>query len=456
MPKTIDLSEAEAFLAANADASAVDLLVPDGSGIMRGKRLARDGVKKLYSEGVRLPGSIFALDVVGDDVEAAGLRWREGDADRICRPVAGTLRPVPWHPRPLGQVLLTMFEEDGRPFYADPRQVLAGVLERYRADGLRPVVAVELEFYLLDRNPAPDGRPQPPISPATGERERGTQALNLSALAEFDGFFAAVDEAAGAQGLPVEGAVKEASPGQFEVNLKYSDDALAAADQGVLLKRLLRGVAGKAGFDATFMAKPFAEAAGSGLHIHMSLLDAKGRNIFDDGTERGGDSLRHAIGGLKASMPESMAVFAPNANSYRRFQEGSYAPTAPLWGYNNRTVALRVPAGAASARRVEHRLAGADANIYLTLAAVLAGAHDGLKRRLDPGPATTGDGYAASQRSLPESWGEALKAFEAGGILSDYFGDDFRRLYAICRRGERQRFRAQVSALEYEWYLRSI
>ena len=456
MSPKLQSAEAEAFLSAHPEISGIELLVPDSSGIIRGKRLAREGLLKLYEEGVRLPGSIFALDCTGADVEEAGLQWEEGDADRVCWPVAGTLKPVPWHKRPLGQVLLAMSEEDGRPFFADPRQVLSRVLDRYKADGLTPVIAVELEFYLIDRELTPEGRPRPPVSPMTGLRERAMQTYGMARLSEFDEFFASVETAAAAQGIPADAAVSEAAPGQYEINLKHVADALAAADHGVLLKRLIKGVAADVGFDATFMAKPFADQAGNGLHIHFSLLDRNGRNLFDDGTDQGSDRLRHAIGGLAESMGESMAILAPNANSYRRFQTGSYAPTAAAWAYNNRTTALRIPSGNGMARRIEHRVAGADANIYLVVAAVLAGAHYGLTQRIDPGPPITGNAYEKVDSTLPTTWHDALRAFDEAEVLPDFLGPEFCRVYSTCRWAERRNFHSVVSNLEYEWYLRTV
>jgi glutamine synthetase len=449
-------SEAEAFLAEHPQITGIELVMPDNNGIVRGKRLAREGLLKLFEEGVRMPGSLFALDSTGADVPEAGLQFDQGDPDRICWPVAGTLRAVPWHARPLGQVLLTMHEEDGRPFFADPRQVLAGILERYRARGMTPVVAVELEFYLIDKQLMPDGRPLPPVSPATGQRESGVQAYSMAAMSEFDEFFANVEAAALAQGLPADAAVSEAAPGQYEINLKHSPDAVAAADHGVLLKRLIKGVAADVGFDATFMAKPFATEAGNGMHIHMSLLDDKGRNLFDDRSDRGSDMMRHALGGLMGTMSESMALLAPNANSFRRFQEGSYAPTAATWAYNNRTTSLRIPSGGGSARRIEHRVAGADANVYLVVAAVLAGALHGIEQRIDPGPPITGNAYEKAERSLPDTWSDALVVFDEARILRGYFGEDFCKVYSECRWAERRKFQSVVSSLEYEWYLRAV
>jgi glutamine synthetase len=456
MSSDVSIGEPEAFLAAHPDTGEIELLLPDNNGVIRGKRLAADGLVKLYRDGVRLPESIFALDITGDDVVEAGLLWEQGVADRVCRPVPGTLCPVPWHRRPMAQALLTMHNDDGSPFFAEPRQVLARVLERFAGAGLTPVVAVELEFYLIDRERSPDGRLLAPISPLTGLRQKGIQSQSLAALEEFDDFFAEVTTAAAIQGLPVEGAVSEAAPGQYEVNLNHVGDALAAADHGVLLKRLVRGVAGRAGFEATFMAKPFANTAGNGLHLHVSLLDGDGRNIFDDGGERGTDALRHAIGGLAATMTESMAIMAPNANSFRRFQTGGFTPAAPSWGYNNRTVALRVPGGEARARRIEHRVAGADANVYLVAAAVLAGIHHGIVGRIDPGPPIAGNSHDGTERTLPDSWADALRAFDAARILPDYLGLEFCRVHSACRWAERRKFEAAVSPLEYEWYLRTI
>jgi len=448
--------EVARFLSANPDITGIELLVPDGNGVIRGKRFAREGIDKLYREGVRFPGSIYALDITGEDVEEAGLVWDRGDADHICWPVPGTLKRVPWHTRPLGQVLLSMYEENGTPFYADPRHVLKRVLDRYDADGLTPVIAVELEFYLIDPELTPDGRPQSPRSPRTGIRESGIQVLSMASLSDFDEFFASVEAAAAAQEIPAEAAGSEAGPGQYEVNLKYSPDAMKAVDQGVLLKRLIKGVAGDVGFDATFMAKPYADQAGNGLHIHMSLLDGDGRNVFDDGTTRGTDRMRHAIGGLQATMGEAMALLAPNANSYRRFQEGSYAPTSTAWAYNNRTTGIRIPSGGGLARRIEHRFAGADANIYLVVAAVLAGAHHGLTNALAADEPIEGNAYVKAESSLPDTWNDALFAFDEAKVLPDYLGREFCKIYSEGRWAERNKFHSVVSTLEYDWYLRTV
>ena len=248
-----------------------------------------------------------------------------------------------------------------------------------------------------------------------------------------------------AQGLPVEGVSSEASPGQLELTLHHRANALQAADDAVAFKRAAKGVARTLGCEATFMAKPFQDTAGSGMHIHMSMMTLEGANIFQSDAAEGTPALSHAIGGMAATMDQAMAVLAPNANSYRRYVARSYAPTAPIWGVNNRTVSLRIPVGSAASRRVEHRVAGADANPYLALAVVLAGAHHGLTHRIDPGPATTGDGYAAAAKSgakLPTDWVAALDRFDQSAVMRDYLGDAFVELFVTVKRTEQERFSA--------------
>jgi len=456
VPADLQASEAARFLAKHPEIQGIDVLIPDLSGILRGKRLARETLPKLYSEGIRMPGGVFALEATGDSVVESGLIWDEGEQDRICRAVPGTLVPMPWSERPLGQVLATMTDHDGSPFYGDSRAILAGVLERFERDGLKPCIAIELEFYLLDREPDGDGRPQPPVSPITGRRDRKVQVLTLTDLSDYEHIFAAIDSGAALQTLPIEGTIKEAAPAQYEVNLRYCENAIAAVDHGLMLKRLVKGVAERHGMAATFMAKPYPDHAGSGLHIHVSLLDREGRNLFDDGGERGTEALRHAVAGVLATMRDAQAIFAPNANSYRRFQESTYAPTAPLWGYNNRTTAIRIPAGPGKARRIEHRVAGADANVHLVAAAVLAGIHHGLGQRLDPGAPVQGNGYAVAAEPLPRDWADALKTFDGSAFIAEYFGARFQRLYSAVRNAERRRFDAVVTPTEHDWYLRAI
>jgi glutamine synthetase len=396
---------------------------------------------------------MFALDVLGGTIEATGLGFDEGDADRVCLPIPGTLVTVPWLGDQVAQMQVSMYEHDRTPFHGDPRHVLESVLARYAALGLRPVMAVELEFYLVDRERTVEGHAQPPRQPLSGRRELKTQINSMQELDEYNAILGDIQAAAAAQELPTGTVLAEYGPGQFEVNLHHVDDALLACDHAIRLKRLVKGVALQHGMEATFMPKPYRDHAGSGAHLHVSVLDAQGRNIFAADDPGGSPQLRHAIGGLAATMTDAMAVCAPTPNSYRRFQPEAYVPLNPSWSVNNRGVAFRVPHGPPASRRVEHRVAGADANPYLLAAAVLAGMHLGLTQRLDPGPVLAGNAYRDATPTVPLTLAEALSAFEGSAFIKEYLGERYSRLYAQTRRGEMQDFNSYVSALDYAWYL---
>ncbi len=445
--------DVDRFLADHPDVQRADLLITDTNGLLRGKRVDIAALGKLYKNGLCLPGSVFALDISGETVETTGLGFDQGDMDQVCHPVPGTLSVVPWSEVASAQVLMSMHTADGRPFFADPRHVLAGVAARLGAMGLTPVVAIELEFYLLDARRTPDGGPQPPVSPATGQRERRTQVYSMDDLDAYEAFLRGVADSAALQGIPADTAVAEYAPGQFEINLRHRADALAACDDAVRLKRVIRAEARRHGMDATFMAKPYADQAGNGLHVHLSLVDGNGDNVFASDAPGGNRALRRVVAGMADLMADAMAIFAPTANAYRRFQAGSFAPTSPAWGINNRTTALRVPAGPAEARRVEHRVAGADANPYLVLAAVLAGAHHGLANDLEPDAPCSGNAYDEYPPTLPADWGEAQARLAGSQHLADYLTSDFIALHGALTAADRQRFDAVVTPLEYEWYL---
>lgn len=449
------------FLAANPDVDAVQLWITDPSGVARGKSVRRHELERLYAHGRPVAGAILGLDVTGADVDATGLVWDTGDADLVCRPVPGTLRRAPWLDRPTGQLMLSMYLPDGRPAPADPRHALARAVARLEALGLRPVLACELEFYLLRPG---EGGAAP--RPAGGQRTPGIQAYSLARLDELAPVFDAVYAGADALRLPAETLMSEYAPGQFEITLAHRDDALRAVDEAIVFKRLLRGVAARHGLLATFMAKPFSELAGSGLHLHVSLAGETGLNLFADAAPEGSALCRHAIGGLRATMGESLLAFAPNGNSYRRFRSESYAPVAPNWGVNNRSVSLRVPAGPPASRHVEHRICGADANPYVAAAAVLAGVEHGIRQRLDPGPAVVGNGYrdtaapdgraASPAAALPRSWPEAIERATGSAFLADALGADFLRIFLAIKRQECARWSAEVTELDRAWYLGTV
>jgi glutamine synthetase len=433
----------------------IDLLLPDMNGLLRGKRITRDALEKVYANGVCLPMSLIATDITGNTVEETGLGYDIGDEDRICRPVPGSLRVVPWQGKPMAQLLLSMEDAKGGTFAANPREVLKRVLDRYAERGLTPVVAVELEFYLLDAQLTATGCPQTSINPATRERNRTTQVYYMEDLNDYQSFTDAVADACRAQNIPADTAVAEYAPGQFEINLKHRKDALLACDDAIYLKRAIKAIAGQQNMIASFMAKPFVEQAGNGLHIHVSVLDRNGHNIFNGTPEAPADALRHGISGLQASSRDCMLIFAPHANSYRRFVLNAFVPLNDCWGHNNRTVAMRIPHSDPANTRIEHRIAGADANPYLVTAAVLAGILHGLETQGDPGPPIVGNAYEQTeQRSL--YWRDTINDFMASDFIARNFGEDFRHIFGQQKQKEMRSFYREVTTLEYDWYLRTV
>lgn len=432
----------------------IDALLPDINGVFRGKRLSIDELPKLRDYGLQLPGTIFTTDITGATVGFEDLGWLIGDPDLLCRPSAETLCPVPWDPG-VAQVLLSMHTLEGEPFFADPRHVLAGVLRRFHEQGLRPVLAMELEFYLTEY----DGgrlKPHPPKSPLTGEREWGIQVYGMTEVWDFRDFLGDIERFCQAQGVPAAAASSEYAPGQFEVNLNHTDDVMLACEHVLMLKHIIRHAAVARDMCATFMPKPYADRAGNGCHIHVSVLDGNGRNVFADESDAGSEVLGHAIGGLLETMPDCTALFAPGANSYRRLVKGAFAPVHQSWDVNNRTVALRIPVGDVESRRVEHRVAGADVNPWLLTAAVLAGMHHGMTRRLEPPARVEGNAYKQDLPAIPETWKDALDLFSASAFIEEYLGGDFQTVFGRVKEHERRLFEREVTPLEYQWYLRRI
>lgn len=452
-----DPKEVKAFLDKHPEIQFFEIVFTNLAGVPRGKRLRRHEIEAVYANGRFLPGSILVNDITGQDVEATGLVWEDGDADRVARPIAGRITPAPWLGADVAQVPVTMYELDGKPHDLDPRHVLQRVIDRFAADGLVPVVACELEYYLVDARRTASGKIQLPPSPLTGDRATQHQVYGLREVEEASGFLRDLWASADAMGIPLEGAISEYAPGQLELTLKHHADALRAADDAVLYKRAAKGVALRHGCEATFMAKPFADLAGSGMHLHVSVNDKAGKNIFASDKPEGEPVLAHAVGGMKKLLGDSMAIYAPNANSYRRFKANSYAPVAPTWGVNNRTVSFRVPAGAPNTRHIEHRVAGADAHPALALAALLAAVHHGITQKVDPGPPIVGDGYAQAEggEKIPTNWFAATDRFAESALLKDYLGERFVRMYSIVKRVEQDRFQSMIPDIDYDWYLRA-
>ncbi|MCY1489170.1 Gamma-glutamylputrescine synthetase PuuA [compost metagenome] len=446
------IDEARQFLAANPDIEAVELFILDANGVPRGKLLHRDELLAIYESGRPLPSTILGLTLHGEDVEDSGLVWEVGDIDCRAYPLAGSLVRLPWRRMPTAAVQVSMHPSEGLPAtVADPRHVLVKVIEALRADGYHPVMACELEFYLLDQQRDAAGRPQPALD-SDGGRPRSTQVYGLRELEQIEPFLADLYAACKAQGIPARTAISEYAPGQVEITLEHGD-ALQAMDQAVRYKRLVKGVANRHGMQACFMAKPFDHLAGTGMHMHVSLADAEDRNLFASDDPAGTPLLRLAVGGMLASLLDSLLLFCPNANSYRRFQANSYAPLAPTWGVDNRTVSLRVPGGPANTRHIEHRICGADANPYLAAAAILAGIHRGIREELDPGAPVEGNGYAQATELLPTDWLTSLQALERSSWARDALGTEFLGVYLAVKRAEYRQFMAEVGEQDWSWYL---
>jgi glutamine synthetase len=441
------------LLARHPDIANVDAVLVDINGMMRGKRFPVGEISRVFESGMQIPHSVYLMDPRGEMTNPFGRGFGDGDPDGTAWPIAETMSLVWAEGPPRAQMLMALHDENGTVDPADPRAALARVLERFAELRFRPVAAVELEFYLIDPVRDVAGAPQPPSDFKTGLRDGSHSVYETDDLDRYAGFLAALEDAARVHGLPLTATSSEYGPGQFEANLRHQSDVMRAGDHAIFLKQIVKNAARATGYDATFMAKPYPERTGSGLHVHVSMLDESGSNIFMDESASGSARLRHAIGGLQALMAESMALFAPSVNSYRRFQPDMFAPVNRRWGVNNRSVGLRVPVSPAEARRVEHRAAGADANPYYVLAAVLAGIHHGLETKLDPGPVATGNVSRDPDAALPHAIDDALAKLGDAKVLPGYIGEETLSLYRESKRLELARFRKIVPAHEYEWYL---
>ena len=443
------LGEWTAFRAANPDIEAIDAFVIDSCGNTAGKRLEAADGDKLYADGVQFSACALIADCRGLGHDAGGFGKSDGDPDGTARPLPGMLCRAPWTGTPTAQVVCRMTDvAAGGELWFDPRVILADVVRQCRAAGLHPVVACELEFYLIDPRRAPDGRIRVGAPPGrTPPRRAGN--LSLEAVEDNGPFLARVNEAAAVVGLPVCGCVAEYGIGQYEVNLRHVADPLLAADQAVLLKRLVKGVARSMGMEATFMAKPFLAEPGNGLHVHVSLVDGEGRNRFG---AAGGDALLgHAIAGLQALCYDSFALFAPNFNAQRRYL-GMFVPTNRHWARNNRSVAFRVPAADGPGRRVEHRVAGADASPHLAVAAILAGVLHGVTHGLQASAPIDGRASDGGDPEFPADLIVALNRLERSTELASYIPARFLELFAASKRGEYMDLIEDIFPREFDFY----
>ncbi|SPF75534.1 Gamma-glutamylputrescine synthetase PuuA [Aliiroseovarius pelagivivens] len=425
----------------------VELMLCDANAVLRGKWLPGDDEKKLADGAVRLPLSTYAPNIMGEEVEATGLGIIVGDPDGRIVPVAGSLKPVPWAKGNVAQVQVEMIDPDtGEISDLSSRQQLVRMVDKLHNAGLHPVLATELEFYLFKPRTEQDAAPTPP------DRSPDAQNYDLEVLERTQDILDDILKASELQGLATDTLIAEYGPGQFEINFHHTDDVMWAADTALLFKRLVRGVARTHGMEATFMAKPYADFPGNGMHVHASVVDRDGKNVFDDGTDGPSDALTHAVGGTLDTMRDLQAIFAPHMNSYRRFKPLSFAPSAPDWGFDNRAAGVRLPETKGPGARLEHRIAGADVNPYLVITAILGGMLHGLNTK--PAlPLPLDDAGAEPAETLSADWFQTVERFAASDVAVEIFGQRYVDVYAAIRRDEIAQLTHEITHVEYRTYL---
>jgi len=430
----------------------LDVILGDLSGIIRGKRIPISDADKIFIAGVQFCYSTFLLDTSGYCPDAEGRGFTDGDPDANYYPVKNTLSIIPWHKDNIAQVLITIQDESRYSSIMDPRNVLAKVWDNFSKLKLYPRVAFELEFYLIKRRNKLDENPTPPVSKRNKRQAEGTQVYGMSELDDFYNFLEEINNFCKIQNIPASTASSEFAPGQFEINLNSTTNLLKAADDSVLLRRLVKETAIKHGYEATFLSKPYLSEAGSGMHLHLSLYDKNKKNVFSKNKLKN-KNLLHAIGGLQKTMYECMAIFAPNINSYRRFLPDQFVPVNSSWGPNNRSVAFRIPVSNEDATRIEHRVAGAEANAYLVLSSILAGIMYGLKNKIMPNKPRIDNACDNPDKEMPLNINDALSKLENSKVINRYLTKEYVKIYVDLKRKEQESFHSEISNTELKWYL---
>jgi glutamine synthetase len=421
------------------------------AGVARGKIVPAE--KYAEEEGMRMPESIFLQTVTGEYPEDTS-SINPSEIDIVLKADPNTIRVVPWAAEPTAQVIHDCFYNDGRPVPMAPRNVLRRVLDLYATQGWKPVVAPELEFFLVEPNIDPDYPLKPPVG-RSGRPEIGRQSYSIAAVNEFDPLFDDVYAFCEAQNIDIDTLIHEDGAAQMEINLLHGD-AMDLADQAFLFKRTAREAALRHKMYATFMAKPMAKEPGSAMHIHQSVIDTKtGENVFS--TKEGTPSplFYSHVAGLQKYLPAAMSLFAPNVNSYRRLSRYTLAPINVQWGYDNRTAGLRVPVSSPSARRVENRLGGADANPYLSIAASLGCGYLGMIEGLKPTEPITGSAYDLPY-ALPRTLAESLRMLRDCRPLVELLGERFVAAYSAVKENEHETFLRVISSWEREHLLLNV
>ncbi|RMP59322.1 hypothetical protein ALQ18_00152 [Pseudomonas marginalis pv. marginalis] len=440
------LAEVRAFRQHYPDVRYVDLIALDIPGHFYGKRYPVDLLEKVAAGSpLKLPQNAVLLGVQGGLFKIGDYCFHDGDPDAHRRLVPGTLKPVNWEPQPLGQMLITSDGTDA-PIEFEPREVLAKVLQRLHTKGIHPVVAFELEFYLFDKQ-LDNGLPQYARDRLSGDADDQPN-LHIERLSRFSEVLDDMAQTARDQGIDITLITAELGPGQFEINFGHQSDALRAADWAALFCRSSRGVALKHGYRASFMAKPYLQFPGSGMHVHVSLYDAAGNNLLAAHQQQ---ALRHAVAGCLQLLPHCMPIFSPNHNAFRRLGAAANAATRASWGFEDRDACVRIPESDPRNLRIEHRLASADANPYLVLAAILAGLEHGLEARQEPIAPLNQDRSSGADFAVEML--EAVRAMQHQPVVRDKLGAEFVDVYCENKRQDHLAFQQEINAREYRWFL---
>ena len=448
-----ELPEAFKIYRAGRDVDEVECIVPDLAGMSRGKAMPARKFNPQHE--TYLPVSIFYQTITGKDVEMdIDNQWAEGDL--VLKADMSTAKAVPWAKEPTVQVIHDLYTRDGKPVRIAPRQVLKQVVELYSQQGWKPVVAPELEFYLIKPNLDPNEPIQSPVG-RTGRRGSGNQSYSMSAVDDYGPVIDTIYRFAQDAGLAIDTVIQEDGAGQVEINLTHGDPVLLA-DQVFYFKRIIREAALNHGMFATFMAKPMRDQPGSAMHVHQSIVDiATSKNIFSDKKGNVSERFLNFIGGCQKYLPQALPLMAPYVNSYRRFEtdSNSSAPTNFAWGYDNRATGLRVPNSAAQNRRLENRVVGVDCNPYLAIAAGLACGYLGMMKKVQPGEPAVGE-LEDDEYSIPTTLDEALTLFEAADDVHQVLGQEFCMIYGEVKREEMRLFHREISPWEREHLLLNV
>ncbi|MBF8661465.1 glutamine synthetase family protein [Pseudomonas putida] len=440
------LAEVRTFRARYPDVRHVDLISLDIPGHFYGKRYPIDMLEKVAAGSpLKLPQNAVLLGTQGGLFQIGDYCFNDGDPDAPRRLVPGTLKPVTWEAQPLGQMLISS-DATPAPIAFEPREVLARVLQRLARRGIHPVVAFELEFYLFDRA-LKAGLPQFARDPLSAD-EDDQPNLHIERLSRFADVLHDMVATANVQGVDANVITAELGPGQFEINFGHCTDGLQAADWAALFSRSTRGVARKHGHRASFMSKPYLHAPGSGMHVHVSLYDEGGNNLLAADGQR---PLRHAVAGCLSLLPHCMPIFAANHNAFRRYGAMVNAASRASWGYEDRDACIRIPESDARNLRIEHRLAGADANPYLVLAAILCGLEQGLDAAQEPIAPLNDD--RTSGIDFPKDMLSAVTAMQHAPAVIEGLGAEFVKVYCENKRQDHLAFMHEISAREYRWFL---